>query len=110
MASSPESTIDKVGWHTGTPGNTESREAIHRRFRAIIKFLQDNRLTVRQIASPDPAAALTDETAIRTVDLTEDGLRLVKRCYDKWLRRIDNGMSPDDMSILERELQKLRGD
>ena len=41
-------TIDKVGWHTKTPGNTEPLEKTHTRFRAIIDFLQNNGLTTKK--------------------------------------------------------------
>lgn len=99
-------TIDKVGWHTQTPGNTESVDHIHRRFRAVAVFLQENGLTTRTLLGPH--GAVTDEFEIHTSDLTPEGLALAKACYDTWLRRIDKGKSPEDVSLLRRTLEKLR--
>jgi hypothetical protein len=99
-------TIDKVGWHTQTPGNTETTESIHNRFRAITAFLQENGLTVKHILGSEEQ--ITDDLSIRSVDLTEEGLVLMKKCYDKWLQRVDQGMPPEDLSIFQKELAKLR--
>jgi hypothetical protein len=49
MTGNPSFTIDKLGRHTNTHGNPESVARIHARFKVIIFFLQDNRLTVRTI-------------------------------------------------------------
>lgn len=61
---------------------------------------------VRTILSAEDG--ITDELAFKSSDLTPDGLSLMKACYDKWLRRIDRGMPPDDVTILEKGLQKIR--
>jgi hypothetical protein len=34
----------------------------------------------------------------------------MKEAYAKWLRRIDRGLSPDDLRILEKGLAKVRGE
>jgi hypothetical protein len=99
-------TISKVGWHTQTLGNTETTEQIHRRFHTLASFLQDNGLTVRTLLAPNDV--ITDESAIRSSDLTDEGLFLLKKCYDRWLKKIDKGMPPDDVTLLQRELLKLR--
>lgn len=71
MASERSFTIDKVGWHTQRPGNTETRPAIHRRFRILAAFLQENGLTVRRLLSE--GQEIDDEFAISTSDLTDEG-------------------------------------
>lgn len=108
MAPQKKFTIDKVRWHTQAPGNTETVEEIGARFRAIILFLQEHGLTVKPILRQgDP---VTDDLAIVSTDLTEDGLELMKRCHDKWLRQLDRGASHDDLFLFEKELAKMQGE
>jgi hypothetical protein len=102
----PEFTVDKVAWHSQTPGNPETPEQIHRRFRTIVSFLQDHGLTERTLLAPEDE--LTDGFEIRTSDLTSEGLLLLKNCYDKWLKKIDKGMDPGDIRLLRRSLQAIR--
>lgn len=99
-------TIDCVGWHTSTPGNTETREDVVRRFFAFVSFLQQHNLVVRNLASRE--ADIDDAFSIRSSDLTEDGLALAKVAYDKWLSKIDSGMDPSNFKIFERELSRVR--
>lgn len=98
-------TIDKVGWHTRTPGNTEPREKTHRRFRAIIRFLQAHQLTRRVLLGED--GIVDDETAIHTDDLTENGRMIMEKCYHRWLKKVDRGADPEDISSFKRELDAL---
>jgi hypothetical protein len=99
-------TIDKVGWHTQTPGNTETVQNIHRRFHSVIEFLQDNGLTVRVILLAN--SNITDDLSINSSDLTDLGMALMKKCYSKWLQRVDHGLPPTDVSVFEKELMKMR--
>lgn len=99
--------IDCVGWHTQTKGNPESREKIEKRFRVFATYLQDHGLTARRI--PGAREALGDDFAIHSKDLTAEGMAFVRAVYDKWLKKIDNGMSPDDVRMLDKALAKLRG-
>src|SRR4051812_48461290 len=98
-------TIDKVGWHTRTPGNTESVEKTYARFRAIIDFLQDNSLTTRTILRKDDP--IDDETSIHIDSLTEKGRHIMEKCYQRWLRKVDRGLSPQDVSMFENEKNNL---
>jgi hypothetical protein len=98
--------IDQVSWHTSTLGNTETREQIIRRFYSVTKYLQDNHLTARTIlVNPGD---VTEEFALRSEDLTEEGLALMKAAYDKWLSKVDQTMDPDDLTIMERALKRIR--
>jgi hypothetical protein len=106
MGPKSDYTLDKVEWHTQTPGNTETKEQIHHRFRVIIDFLQENGLTVHQILASDEP--ITDATAILVADLTDEGRVLVEKCYHRWLQHIDTGKPPEDLSFMKRELGKLR--
>lgn len=99
--------IDKVSWHVNTPGNTESREHIARRFSIFSQFLQVNQLTVRDVGCRE--SDIKDDFGIMSDDLTEEGLAVVKAAYDKWLTKVDNGMPPEDVTLLEKALKKIRG-
>ena len=98
--------IDEVSWHLNTPDNPEGPTHIRDRFRAIVMFLQANGLCTRDLLSPDQTIA--DNFAIHSGDLTETGLAVMKSAYDRWLRKIDKGMSPKDVSLLEKSLAKHR--
>jgi hypothetical protein len=94
-------TIDKVGWHTRTPGNTEPREKTHMRFRAVISFLQNNGLTTRTIL--DENDIIDDDTCIHTDHLSENGKAIMKKCYHRWLKQVDKGFAPNDVSMFQKE-------
>ncbi|MBA4078141.1 MAG: hypothetical protein C0508_24150 [Cyanobacteria bacterium PR.023] len=98
-------TIDQVSWHTKVVGNPESTEQILRRFWLVVDFLQRNGLTKKTLASSPER--ITDDFAINSNDLTPTGLDLMKKAYDRWLTKVDEGMSPDDLSILEKALAKM---
>ncbi|KRA62109.1 hypothetical protein ASD89_23755 [Caulobacter sp. Root656] len=99
--------VFKVAWLTKTPGEEHRRSEIIDHFYCIIKFLQDNSLVVRQlITSKDE---LTDDFALSSSDLTEDGLALMRAAYHKWLAKVDKGMPPQDVTLLEKALKKIRG-
>lgn len=98
--------IDKVSWHTSTPGNTETLDQIVRRFYHVVKYLQDNQLTNRTLLSD--LSDVDDEFALRSEDLTEEGLSLMKAAYDKWLRKVDQTMDSSDLRIMERALKRIR--
>jgi hypothetical protein len=101
-----EFTIDKVAWHTKTEGNPESRERIIRRFYSLVNFLQDHRLTNWTLATS--IDEITAEFSIKSSDFTETGVAIMKRAYDKWLKRIDRGSDPEDVGLLKKEIDKLR--
>lgn len=107
MSQGESFTVDKVGWHTRTPGNTETREKTNARFRAVIDFLQENELTTCVILRPgDP---IDDETSIHTNALTAKGFCVIKECYQKWLKKVDRGMSPQDVSMFANALKTVDG-
>lgn len=100
-------TIDQVSWHTNTPGNTETREQIVRRFCIVANFLQANGLTTRDVSCQE--ADIDDGFGINSDHLTEEGMVVMKAAYDKWLTKVDNGMSPQDLALFEKALKKVRG-
>lgn len=98
--------IDRVEWHTRRGESSNEIAVVHKYFRNLIAFLQDNGLTVRTILRP--SQAVTDDTQVSSSDLTDEGMSLMKRYFEKWLSRIDHGMSPSDLTILTQGLVKLR--
>lgn len=99
--------ICQVSWLTKTPGMEGERDSIIRDFYFVTKFLQDNGL-VRHLLMRN-IDDITDDFAISSDDLTDDGLAVMKAAYDKWVQKIDNGMSPEDVTLLEKALKKVRG-
>jgi hypothetical protein len=106
MSNHTSFTIDKVAWHTKTPGNPETREHMWIRFFTITKFLQDNGLLVRKLL--DSEDEITEDFAIRSDDLTDTGLTFMKAAYNKWLKDLDAGAEPTDVSLLEKHLRKIK--
>ena len=97
--------IDRVSWHTKVQGNPESRQQIVTRFWSVVDFLQKSELTTRLLLTQQ--SEINDEFSIHSDDLTTKGLNLMKKVYDKWLVKVDEGMSCTDMSMFEKQLSKL---
>lgn len=97
--------IDQVSWHTKVVGNPESREHIVTRFWSVANFLQSNGLTNKVLAQSKED--IGDDFVISSDDLTEKGLVLMKKVYDKWLSKVDEGASPEDFTMFEKQLAKL---
>ncbi|MFJ9451647.1 hypothetical protein [Herbaspirillum sp. NPDC101397] len=97
--------IDQVSWHTKVVGNPEHRDHIEARFWHVIDFMQRNDLTTKQLLKSQ--SDIDDDFAISTSDLTEKGMALMKAVYDKWLVKVDKGMSVTDLSMFEKNLLKL---
>ena len=95
--------IDQVSWHTSVEGNPETREEIIERFWSFVDFLQRNKLVNRMLA--EGIEDIGDDFSIKTSDLNDEGMLIVKKCYDKWLTKLDKGGSPSDMRMFERELK-----
>ncbi|MGC3966233.1 MAG: hypothetical protein QM775_02315 [Pirellulales bacterium] len=98
--------IDRVEWHTEIADSPAVIAIVHEYFRSCITFLQENNLTKRQLLKPHQK--ITDDLQIATSDLTDEGLELIKACYNRWLKKVGNGTSPSDTSILAGQLKKLR--
>jgi hypothetical protein len=100
-------TIDKVSWHTRVEGNPESPEDVKKRFRVLVRFLQENRLTVRQLLSDEDE--VRSDFGIRTSDLTNEGCQVMKASYDKWLKQVTNRRKDSgDLGILHQALVAVR--
>lgn len=98
-------TIDKVSWHTGTPGNPETREHVIRRFYVLAAFLQDNGLVTTTMARSEED--ISDDFEISTKTLTPEGIALLRESYDRWLAKADDDPLPTT-EVLKRALARLR--
>ena len=99
--------IDKISWHTSVKGNEAFHDVTYAYFAAFVDFVNANGLAAIPIkfdsSSPD------DNFVIKSSDLTNEGLVLVKTAYTDWQRFMDRGGDPTDTQILQRALAKLRG-
>jgi hypothetical protein len=97
--------IDKVSWHWESGSEPPQKTLL--RFKAIATFLQRNGLVKTTLLDGDDDPA--EDFCIRASDLTDEGLRLMKEAYDRWLKAVDNGKTaPEDVSLLEKRLAKIR--
>jgi hypothetical protein len=98
--------IFKVSWLTQTPGNEHRRQDILNHFLIVTNFLQDNGLTTKPLI--DGPEDITDDFTLSSSDLTADGLAVMRSAYHKWLTAVDNGMSPENLSLFEKALKRVR--
>jgi hypothetical protein len=98
--------VFKVSWLTQAPGLEGDRDVTIQQFYQVTKFLQDHGLLHRQLMKD--VADITDDFTLSSEDLTDDGLAVMRAAYHKWLTKVDNGMSPEDWSLLEKALKKVR--
>jgi hypothetical protein len=97
-------TLLQVGWFT-RPSWAIPEAEVHAFYRALLHYLQDHQLTVRPVLERNEP--LSDESKLMRSDITDKGFQLYQRAEQKWLKGIDKGKKPDDMSIFDRELAKL---
>jgi hypothetical protein len=97
--------ITRIDWLLGRRG-TPAKDALIRRFFALVSFLQKQGLTTREIVSD--ISEVTEESELRSTDLTGEGLALLGRSYKRWAANMDISHDYDDTSILQRELARMR--
>lgn len=94
--------IDRLAWYLNKGIHHDPRL----RFRALLDFLYKNNLLQKEFDFPKDF--IPDDFEMRSSQLTEEGLQLFKNVYQKWLKSIDKGKSETNVSMLEKELQKIR--
>ncbi|UTY55834.1 hypothetical protein [Massilia sp. erpn] len=75
-------------------------------FTALCGFLNAHGLAVAPLPVHGPGQ--WDDFALRVNDVNETGLALIRAGLDKWLRGIDRGKAPEDVSLLQKALEKLQ--
>lgn len=98
--------VFKVSWLTQAPGLEKDRDVTIQQFYYVIKFLQENGLVRGPLVQG--IADITDDFELSSADLTDEGLAVMRAAYHKWLTKVDSGMSPENVSLLERALRKVR--
>lgn len=99
-------TIFKISWLTQRKGNEGRRDEIIEPLWVVVDFLQTNQLTKKTLASS--IDEIDDNFSLDSDDLTDIGFELMKKAFDKWLTKVDNGMPSTDITILQKALEKLR--
>ena len=98
--------ILNIAIHLAASKNKKYRESIVRYFETLVEFLQVNELTTRELLKTGKVPA--DDFKLMKSDLTDEGFEFVKRSLDKWTAKVERGDPIGDVSILERELAKIR--
>lgn len=81
----------------------ESEEDIRLQLSTLAAFLEQHGLTTRDLTDSD--GHVGEEFVLRSSDLTQEGLALIRRGYEKWYRRA--AKSPRDVSALEKALKEV---
>jgi hypothetical protein len=95
--------IDSMAWYRHLTLNQDLRL----RFFVLMKFLQEHGLT--KSPAIGSISDIDDSFSLKSSDLTDEGMLLMKDGYSRWVRGIDKGKSPEDVRILEKSLKKIRG-
>ncbi|MBE7496737.1 MAG: hypothetical protein HS117_17485 [Verrucomicrobiaceae bacterium] len=74
---------------------------IIQRLSALARFLEANSLSTRKLT--DSRGQVNESFCLKSDDLTEAGLSLIRKAYKKWQTR---ARSPDDVSLLQKALDK----
>lgn len=99
-------TITKVSWFTQTKGLGIKDSDIKNKHYYLMLFLQDKDLVLEKRV--DSIDDIDDDFSLSTSDLTDDGLALIELAHDKWSGKVERGMSPEDTTLLEKALDKVR--
>jgi hypothetical protein len=78
-------------------------EDILARLSALAAFLEQNRLTTRQLTGAD--GRVNEDFVFMSNDLTPLGLKLIRKAYVKWQKR---AKTPEDVRELEKALSQLQ--
>lgn len=107
--------IEKISWLTQSklapqPITQEYKERQYRFFENYVHFLQNNRLTTREILKEGERA--TDESQITIGDLTEEGFKFYAFGIRKWREKYDRAKDKDkainDFAFIEKKLKEFR--
>jgi hypothetical protein len=83
--------------------NVESEEEIRLQLSTLAAFLEQHGLTTRSLTNSD--GRVDEGFVLRSSDLTEKGVALIRRSYEKWYRRA--AKNPRDVSALEKGLKQV---
>lgn len=87
--------------------STEWQNMITERSTALLLFLKKNNLLVN-VDPFDTTGVLKPDTVIKKSNTTDEGLELFKKAIPSWEKYLDKGGSVDNLSILEKALEKIK--
>jgi hypothetical protein len=73
---------------------------------ALLCFLQDNKLKLTTTVLTDQSEL--EGLELRSVDLTEAGVDVMRCGLDKWLKGLDRGKDPSDVAVFTKCLAKVQ--
>ena len=80
-------------------------EEFRNRYTPLLHFLEEAGLVKNKITDAERNWL---EFELKMSDLTDEGLELLMLCHDKWLDSIARGSNPGNISLWQRQLNKLR--
>jgi hypothetical protein len=86
--------------------NKSYRERVKKNGKTLMKFLKDNGLIL--IEPFNESGELKEDLLVMQSNLTEEGNLLFKDAVVKWWKFLDKEGNPDNISILEKGLKKIR--
>ncbi|HCM43677.1 MAG: hypothetical protein UY39_C0002G0004 [Candidatus Kaiserbacteria bacterium GW2011_GWC2_49_12] len=91
------------------PGALATFEYLQDEVWELIKFLRINNLASDDCL-PNTKDEVTREFRLMSTDVTEEGLRVLRGGFHKWIDKNDNiNRTSIDMAPLEKALEKVRG-
>lgn len=100
-------TICKIGWVMKRLAPHQNRDEVIESFWVFHEFLRTNGLLVRPLAKTRTDVD-NDDFAIRSDDVTVEGMAVVREGYDRWCKALDRDTPPSKTTILEKALVKVR--
>jgi len=108
------SVISKLGWFTQMksipPLTDEFKKEQSVFFENIVRFLQDNGFTTKEILKQ--GEKVTDNTEIKIGDLTDEGLQFyifgIRKWREKYDRAKDGNKAINDFAFIEKKLNEFR--
>ncbi len=101
--------IDACQWYIeeSSEENTKCKvaEEFKNRYVPLLRFFEETGLTRKREVDKNKNWL---EFEIKMSDFTDEGLELLMLCHDKWLDAIARGSNPQNMSMWQRQLNKLR--
>ena len=99
--------IDAARIHFAASKRPDYRQRVEKRFIALHRFLVGHNLLHEPLLSENET--ITDSFELWKSDLTDEGYALISAGYMKWLRGIDRGKNVEDVTILQKTLDNIRG-
>lgn len=86
--------------------NQAYKDAVIKSSTALLLFLKQQQLIASEPL--DGNGDLKLDFVVRESDLTPEGLELFKKAVPAWLRGLDRGKNPEDISALSKSLDEIR--